>query len=69
MKIAQNGESSMQFNMQIYAVSVRDSSSDKSIILGQWKAGLNNSLNLVNPKVMKNYTADKVYRIVTVEVS
>lgn len=59
----------MQFNMQLFAVSVRDGASDKSINLGSWKAGLNSNITLLNPKIMKNFTADKVYRIVTVEVT
>lgn len=68
-KITKNGDSSMQFNMQLFAVGVRDSASDKSINLGLWKAGFNNNLTLTDPKGMKGYTADKVYRVVTVEVS
>lgn len=68
MKIASNGNSYMEFNMQISAVGVRDSSSDKSISLGTWRAGFDNNLTLLNPEIMTNYTADVVYRIVTVEV-
>lgn len=68
MKVVSNGNSYMEFNMQISAVGVRDSSSDKSISLGTWRAGFDNNLTLLNSEVMSNYTADVVYRIVTVEV-
>lgn len=59
----------MDFQMQISAVGVRDGSSDKSIALGNWKAGFDNNLTVFDPKIMKNYTADIVYRVVTVIVS
>lgn len=58
----------MEFNMQITAVGVRDGSSDKSTNLGTWRAGFDNNLTLDNALVMNNYTADVVYRIVTVVV-
>lgn len=63
-----NGKSFMDFSMQITAVGVRDGSSDKSIPLGNWKAGFTNNLTLLDPKSMGNYTADIVYRVVTVIV-
>lgn len=59
----------MQFNMQLYAVGVRDGQSDKSLNLGSWQAGFDNNLTLLNTEIMKNFTADKVYRVVTVEVN
>jgi ionotropic glutamate receptor len=68
MSIISNGYSFMEFNMQLSAVGVRESSSDKSIPLGTWKAGYDSNLTLLDPQNMKNYTADVVYRIVTVEV-
>lgn len=58
----------MDFNLQISAVGIREGSSDKSISLGVWRAGYNNNLTLLDPITMRNYTADVVYRIVTVEV-
>lgn len=59
----------MEFTMEISAVSIRDGASVGSKVLGTWKSGLSNELKLVDPSVMKNYTAEVVYRIVTVEVS
>lgn len=69
MRIESNGKSFMEFNMQISAVGVRDGSSDKSVALGTWRAGFDNNLTLHNPEVMSNYTADVVYRVVTVVVN
>lgn len=68
MTIVANGLSFMEFSMQLSAVGVREGSSDKSIPLGTWKAGYDNNLTLLDQQVMKNYTSDIVYRIVTVEV-
>lgn len=68
MKVVSNGNSYMEFTMQITAVGVRDSSSDKSVTLGSWKSGFDSNMTLENPLIMNNYTADIVYRIVTVEV-
>lgn len=59
----------MEFNMDISAISVKDGASVGSKTLGSWKAGLSNDLKLVDTTVMKNYTAEIVYRVVTVEVS
>ncbi|RZC36456.1 glutamate receptor ionotropic, kainate 2, partial [Asbolus verrucosus] len=67
ISIVSNGNSFMEFNMQLSAVGVRESSSDKSVPLGTWKAGYDSNLTLVDPQTMKNYTADVVYRVVTVE--
>lgn len=59
----------MDFTMQMTAVGVREGASDKSVNLGTWKAGFNTNLSLLDPKSMTNYTADLVYRVVTVMVS
>lgn len=67
--INSNGFSFMEFSMQISAIGVREGSSDKSVTLGTWKAGYENNLTLLSVQVMKNFTADVVYRVVTVEVS
>lgn len=69
MKLERNGHSFMDFNMQLTAVGVRDGASDKSIPLGTWKAGFSSNMSLLDPKSMGNYTADIVYRVVTVLVS
>ncbi|XP_060526726.1 ionotropic receptor 25a isoform X2 [Cylas formicarius] len=66
-KIVSNGLSYMEFQMALAAVYVRSGSSDKSLNLGVWQAGFDNNLTLNNPKVMANYTADVVYKVVTVE--
>nr|QBB73016.1 ionotropic receptor [Protaetia brevitarsis] len=66
MYIASNGQSFMEFNMQLSAVSIRSGSSDKSLNLGTWKAGFNNNISLIDPEFMRNYTADIVYRVATV---
>lgn len=58
----------MDFTMQLTAVGVRAGASDKSINLGNWRAGFNANLSLLDPKAMTNYTADVVYRVVTVIV-
>ncbi|XP_071055575.1 ionotropic receptor 25a [Onthophagus taurus] len=64
--LSQNGHSFMEFSMQLSSVGVRSGSSDKSVLLGSWKAGFNNNLSLIDAQVMQNYTADIVYRISTV---
>lgn len=68
MYIASNGQSFMEFNMQLSAVSIRSGSSDKSLNLGTWKAGFNNNISLIDSESMRNYTADIVYRVATVIV-
>ncbi|KAF5270318.1 hypothetical protein FQR65_LT05506 [Abscondita terminalis] len=66
-KINGNGDSFMDFDMDVTAVGVRDGSSDKSIKLGKWKAGFETAINFLDAGGMQNYTADIVYRVVTVE--
>lgn len=58
----------MDFQMQITSVGVRGGAADKSLNLGTWSAGFESNLTLVDPQIMLNFTADVVYRIVTVEV-
>ncbi|KAJ8982944.1 hypothetical protein NQ317_005259 [Molorchus minor] len=64
--ISSNGQSYMEFQMQVTSVDVRGGSSDKSTTLGTWQAGFDNNLTLMEPQIMANMTADVVYRIVTV---
>lgn len=59
----------MEFNTEISAVTVKDGASIGSRSLGSWKAGLANPLSLSDPENMSDYSAQLVYRIVTVEVS
>ncbi|KAH1005541.1 ionotropic receptor 25a [Dendroctonus ponderosae] len=64
--IESNGMSFMEFSMALSAVYVRSGASDKSLPLGTWHGGFNNNMTLLTPKDMKNYTADVVYKVVTV---
>lgn len=63
-----NGRSFMEFNTDLTAVTIKDGASIGSRILGSWKAGLQNPLSLTDPDNMSDYSAQLVYRIVTVEV-
>ncbi|XP_044735495.1 ionotropic receptor 25a-like [Chrysoperla carnea] len=66
INVTSNGESQMEFTMQLTAISIREGVNENIKFLGTWKAGLNNELNLVKANAMSNYTADIVYRVVTV---
>lgn len=68
INITSNGESQMEFKMQLTAISIREGVNENIKFLGTWKAGLNNELNLVKANALSNYTADIVYRVVTVLV-
>lgn len=63
-----NGRSFMEFSTDISAVTVKDGASIGSKSLGSWKAGLSNPLQLTDPDNMSDYSAQLVYRVVTVEV-
>lgn len=58
----------MELTLQLSAIGIREGSSDKSVNLGSWKAGFSSNLTLLDPISMSNYTADIVYRVVTVIV-
>lgn len=58
----------MEFNTDVTAVTVKDGASIGSRVLGSWKAGLSNPLTLTDPDNMSDYSAQLVYRVVTVEV-
>nr|AFC91757.2 putative ionotropic receptor IR25a [Cydia pomonella] len=62
-----NGRSYMEFNTDLSAVTVKDGASIGSRNLGSWKAGLSNPLSLTDPQNMSDYSAQLVYRVVTVE--
>ncbi|XP_050678788.1 ionotropic receptor 25a isoform X1 [Leptidea sinapis] len=62
-----NGKSFMEFTTDLTAVTIKDGASIGSKSLGSWKAGLSNPLLLNDPENMTDYTAQLVYRIVTVE--
>ncbi|CAH0399704.1 unnamed protein product [Chilo suppressalis] len=62
-----NGRSFMEFNTDLTAVTVKDGASIGSRSLGSWKAGLSNPLSLTDPDNMSDYSAQLVYRVVTVE--
>ncbi|XP_045769552.1 ionotropic receptor 25a [Maniola jurtina] len=62
-----NGRSFMEFSTDLTAVTIKDGASIGSKSLGSWKAGLLNPLSLTDPDNMSDYSAQLVYRIVTVE--
>ncbi|CAK1585204.1 unnamed protein product [Parnassius mnemosyne] len=62
-----NGRSYMEFSADLSAVTVKDGASIGSRSLGSWKAGLSNPLTLTDADNMSDYSAQVVYRIVTVE--
>lgn len=59
----------MEFNTELSAVTVKDGASIGSRSLGSWKAGLSTTLALTDPENMSDYSAQLVYRVVTVMVS
>lgn len=68
--ITVNGESHMNFDMEISAVHLEYGSIISRKILGSWKAAIaNTSLELVEEHALKPYKADVVYRVVTTPVS
>nr|QZH55075.1 ionotropic receptor 25a [Achelura yunnanensis] len=62
-----NGRSYMEFSADLSVVTVKDGASIGSRSLGSWKAGLLNPLSLIDPENMSDYSAQLVYRIVTVQ--
>lgn len=63
-----NGRSFMEFSTEMSAVTIKDAASIGSRSLGSWKAGLSSPLTLTDPDNMSDYSAQLVYRVVTVEV-
>lgn len=63
-----NGRSYMEFSTDLTAVTVKDGASIGSRSLGSWKAGLSNPLSLTDPENMSDYSAQLVFRVVTIEV-
>lgn len=63
-----NGRSLMEFSTDLSAVTIKDGASVGSKVLGTWKAGLSNPLTLTDSDNMSDYSAQLVYRVVTVEV-
>ncbi|XP_055858527.1 ionotropic receptor 25a [Episyrphus balteatus] len=61
-----NGYSYMQFEMDISVLSIRGGNSVNTRSIGSWVAGLNSSLNVKDEKIMRELTADTVYRVFTV---
>ncbi|KAI8421538.1 hypothetical protein MSG28_009573 [Choristoneura fumiferana] len=62
-----NGRSYMEFSTDLTAVTVKDGASIGSRSLGSWKAGLSNPLSLTDPENMSDYSAQLVFRVVTIE--
>lgn len=69
LNITINGESHMEFDMEISAINLQSGSATSSKILGTWKAGLANNLKLVEDQALNPYRADVVYKVVTIIVS
>ena len=64
-----NGYSYMKFEMDINVLQIRGGNSVNTKSIGTWTAGLDSPLVVKDEDVMKNLTADTVYRIFTVVVS
>lgn len=64
-----NGNSYMDFDMDISAVSVRGGASVNTKNLGTWTAGLNSRLEVAAVEEIANLSAATVYRVFTVVVS
>lgn len=62
-----NGFSYMKFQMEMSAVSIRQSSSTGSKPLGTWTAGLKNDIDVQDTGEISKLTAAVVYRVFTVE--
>lgn len=63
-----NGNSFMEFDMDISAVSVRGGASVNTKNLGSWTAGLNSALKVSAADDIANLSAATVYRVFTVVV-
>lgn len=63
-----NGYSYMKFDMDINVVQIRGGNSVNSRSIGTWTSGLNSPLAIKDEAIIKNLTADTVYRIYTVVV-
>ncbi|XP_018787692.1 PREDICTED: ionotropic receptor 25a [Bactrocera latifrons] len=61
-----NGYSYMKFEMDINVLQIRGGNSVNTKSIGTWTAGLDSPLVVKDEDVMKNLTADTVYRIFTV---
>lgn len=65
-----NGNSYMKFHMEIRAIRLNGtvSASVSTASFGTWLSGLNNAINVTEPKLMSTLSAAVIYRVATVVV-
>lgn len=64
-----NGNSYMRFEMEIDVIQVHGGSAVNSRSIGSWTAGLDTPLIIKDESILKNLTADTIYRIYVVVVN
>ena len=69
LSITSNGQSLMNFQMDLKAVTIMNNVPVKWVDVASWEGGLNKPLDVVNGPKMVQHSAVTVYRIVTVVVS
>jgi hypothetical protein len=67
--ITTNGQSLMNFQMELLAVTIMNKVPVKKVDVASWEAGLNQPLDVKNAPKMVKHSATTVYRIVTLVVS
>ena len=67
--ITSNGQSLMNFQMELLAVTIMGSVPVKKVDVASWDASLNKALDVKDAPKMAKHSAVTVYRIVTVVVS
>lgn len=63
-----NGNSFINFEVDIKAVTIQNGTTVDKKNLGIWSAGINSPLNITANAEIKSLTADIVYRVYTIEV-
>lgn len=64
-----NGNSTMQFDMDVLSVSMRSGLNYREEIIGNWSAGFATTLVITSNQTAKELKAKTIYRVVTVVVS
>lgn len=64
-----NGNSTMQFDMDVLSVSIRGGLNYREEIIGNWSAGFATPLVITSNQTAKKLKAETIYRVVTVVVS
>jgi hypothetical protein len=67
--ITSNGQSMMNFQMEVQTVTILNSIPTKAVDVASWNAGLVQSLDVKDARDMVKNSAITVYRIVTLVVS